>query len=115
MPKIDILTLGLAGYSVSDHQDYWDVRGPNNLRETSDTQLEGWEKCWEHYAHQDDPMQSDNPATELKVQPREHVIVVWDRNGKFFQVWTSKYKDGAGIEHGITIAKKIGGTYHDLP
>lgn len=42
---------------------------------------------------------------------RQHVIVVWDKNGKFFQVWTADYASGDGIAHGIKIAEQLGGTY----
>jgi hypothetical protein len=34
----------------------------------------------------------------------ESIILVWDRNGKFFQWWTD-------IDHGKMIAENIGGTY----
>lgn len=40
----------------------------------------------------------------------EVVIVVWDRKGKYFQTWASKY-GGDGVAHGKVIAKRIGGTY----
>jgi hypothetical protein len=39
------------------------------------------------------------------------VIVVFDKDGHFFQVWTSDYKDGDGIQHGKKIAENIKGTY----
>ena len=40
----------------------------------------------------------------------ESGIVVWDRNGKYFQTWQSNYK-GSGIKHGMSIARQIGGSY----
>ena len=42
------------------------------------------------------------------------VIVVWDRHGVFFQVWTDGY-NGDGIAHGKRIAAQIGGTYKVVP
>ena len=45
---------------------------------------------------------------------KQPVIVVWDKDGKFFQTWTSDYNDGAGIQHGINVANQIGGYYHIL-
>ena len=45
---------------------------------------------------------------------REWVVVVWDKNGKFFQIWTTKYKNGDGIAHGMKIAEQIGGSYYIL-
>lgn len=41
---------------------------------------------------------------------KQPVIVVWDRTGKFFQIWTSTY-NGDGIEHGKKIAERLGGSY----
>lgn len=38
------------------------------------------------------------------------VSIVWDKEGKFFQVWTNNFK-GDGKSHAETIAKQIGGTY----
>lgn len=40
----------------------------------------------------------------------DSVIVVFDRFGKYFQTWTSSYNED-GITHGITIAKRISGSY----
>jgi hypothetical protein len=40
-----------------------------------------------------------------------HVIVVWDKHGKFFQTWTGELKDSDPIKHGIKIAKRIKGSY----
>lgn len=45
----------------------------------------------------------------------ESVIVVWDGEGKFFQTWTSKFKEGDGIEHGKRIAELISGAYIIIP
>lgn len=45
----------------------------------------------------------------------QHVIVVWDKTGKFFQNWTADFKNGDGIEHGKRIAAQLGGTYQVLP
>lgn len=44
---------------------------------------------------------------------KQPVIIVWDKEGKFFQIWTSDYSTvvGNGIEHGKIIAQSIGGSY----
>lgn len=42
---------------------------------------------------------------------RESIIIVWDKDGKFFQTWTSQFRRGAGIDHGKEIATMIGGSY----
>jgi hypothetical protein len=48
---------------------------------------------------------------EPRVGPKlESVIVVYDKNGKYFQTWWNNHKRDA-IEHGIKIAEKIGGYY----
>ena len=40
------------------------------------------------------------------------IVVVWDRDGKYFQTWTVGAKPyGDVVEHGKTVAKNIGGTY----
>ena len=44
---------------------------------------------------------------------RQSVSIVWDKNGKFFQVWTSDYK-GDGKSHAETIAKQIGGSFKHI-
>ena len=46
---------------------------------------------------------------------KESVIIVWDKDGEYFQTWTAKYKQGDGISHGIRIAKLIKGTYIVVP
>jgi len=38
------------------------------------------------------------------------VIIVWDKEGNYFQTWTSGYH-GDGVTHGKIIAERIGGTY----
>ena len=40
----------------------------------------------------------------------EDVIVVWDKNAKYFQSWPSTYK-GDGIAHGKKIAQQIKGSW----
>lgn len=50
-------------------------------------------------------------VVEIPTYVGEVIVVVWDANGKFFQTWTSKFQNGDGIEHGIRISKKIGGSY----
>jgi hypothetical protein len=46
---------------------------------------------------------------------KQGVSIVWDKNGKFFQVWTFDYK-GDGKSHAETIANQIGGSFeHNEP
>ena len=39
------------------------------------------------------------------------VIIVWDKEGKYFQNWVGKNSKSPSIQHGINIAKLIKGTY----
>lgn len=45
---------------------------------------------------------------------RQPVIVVWDKNGKFFQIWTADYNNNDGIEHGKKTAQNLSGSYQVL-
>lgn len=38
------------------------------------------------------------------------VVVVWNKDGDYFQTWSSTDSMG-GIDHGIRVASQIGGTY----
>lgn len=44
---------------------------------------------------------------------KQVVSVVWDKNGKFFQVWTSDYKSD-GKAHAEAVAKKINGSFKHI-
>ena len=76
----------------------------------------GWFTWGANGAFQDDPyLWTDLPAAptagEAKADRRQPVIVVWDRNGKFFQNWTADFKNGDGIEHGKRIAGQMQGSW----
>lgn len=59
----------------------------------------------------DDPyMWTDLHSPPVAVA-KQSMIVVRDKDAKFFQNWTADYSDGDGIEHGKRIAARIGGTY----
>jgi hypothetical protein len=45
---------------------------------------------------------------------RQGVSIVWDKNGKFFQVWPFDYNDGDGKYHAETIAERIGGSFKHI-
>jgi hypothetical protein len=76
----------------------------------------GWFTWGANGSYSDDPyLWTELPAAPdreesdaAKIQP---VIVVWDRNGKFFQNWTAEFRNGDGIAHGKEIARSLGGTY----
>jgi hypothetical protein len=76
----------------------------------------GWHTWGVSGSYKDDPYlwtelpsaPDSQQAVGAKTQP---VIVVWDRNGQFFQNWTAEFKNGDGIDHGRRIAASMGGTY----
>lgn len=43
----------------------------------------------------------------------ETVSIVWDQNGKFFQVWASSF-NGDGRSHAENVAASIGGTFKHI-
>ena len=45
---------------------------------------------------------------------REAVSMVFDRDGKFFQVWPVYY-NGDGAKHAEIVAERIGGTFLHIP
>ena len=44
---------------------------------------------------------------------KETVSIVWDKDGKFFQIWQSSF-NGDGMAHAEIVAKCIGGTFKHL-
>lgn len=45
---------------------------------------------------------------------REAVSMVFDKNGKFFQVWSVTF-NGDGARHAESVANLIGGTFLHIP
>jgi hypothetical protein len=58
---------------------------------------------WTDLPSAPDPQKTDTP-------PKQPVIVVWDKNGKFFQNWTADFANGDGIDHGRWVAAGMGGS-----